>query len=97
MIDTKVISKRFKELKQNVTIVVDNSWLSATYNPLDYNADVLVESLSKYMGGGDLIMGMVTGRNGGLLNTIMKYAHENGIRTSQFDAYSLKRASNSRV
>jgi len=88
LIDTVSLWKSFHDNKIEVIIIVDNSWLSGIYNPFDYKADVVIESLSKYIGGGDLIMGAVTGRSGKIMNPIMYYTYANGIRTSPFDAYN---------
>lgn len=71
----------------NFILVIDNSWLSSLYNPFNYGADLVMESLSKYMGGGDVIAGMVCGRNKEIMTALRQYAHHNGIRMSPFDAH----------
>lgn len=57
-------SHTFKLIKMKYpdsVIVIDNSWLSPLfYNPGKYHVDVIVESLSKYIGAGNVIMDMVT-------------------------------------
>jgi len=59
---TKKSLKIIKKMYPNMVIVVDNSWLSPIlYNPYNNFADIVVESLSKYIGGGSIIMGMATG------------------------------------
>lgn len=88
-IDTQSIHNIYKINYPNLEIIVDNSWLSALYNPIKFGATIIVESLSKYMSSGDAIMGMITGKNNEVMNNIKRYANCNGIRTSQFDAYNL--------
>ena len=42
--------------------IIDNSWLSVSYNAyIKLHADVVVESATKYMSGGKVIMGIATG------------------------------------
>ena len=69
--------------------------ISCLFNSLyrgDHGATVIVESMSKYMGGGDVIMGMVTGKKSSVMDQIKTYAYHNGIRTSPFDAYTATRS-----
>eukprot|EP01130_Rhizamoeba_saxonica_P001923 TRINITY_DN11742_c0_g1_i1.p1 TRINITY_DN11742_c0_g1~~TRINITY_DN11742_c0_g1_i1.p1 ORF type:complete len:407 (+),score=42.52 TRINITY_DN11742_c0_g1_i1:166-1386(+) len=45
-------------------IAVDNSWLSGyLFNPLDHGVDLVLESSSKYVGGGKIIGGYILGRH----------------------------------
>lgn len=54
--------KKFcKTKKSNVTFIVDNTWLTfKLFNPFEYGANVVVESLSKYNNGGNIIAGAIT-------------------------------------
>lgn len=63
MIDFENLVK-VKQTFPNCTIVVDNTWLSsAFFNPFDYGADIVYESLSKYNSGGTRIGGAIVFRN----------------------------------
>jgi len=75
--------------KDNYCFVVDNSWLSILFNPLDHGAHILIESASKYMGGGDIIMGIITAREKKWSDPIKDYTKQYGIRVSPTDAYTL--------
>jgi|SaaInlStandDraft_7_1057024.scaffolds.fasta_scaffold14981_3 cystathionine beta-lyase/cystathionine gamma-synthase len=45
-------------------VVVDNTWLSPVkFNPLDYGADVSIDSCTKYLSGGKCIAGCVNFKN----------------------------------
>jgi O-succinylhomoserine sulfhydrylase len=56
--------KKIKQTFSNCLIVVDNTWLSsALFNPFDYDADIVYESLSKYNSGGTRIGGVIVFRN----------------------------------
>ena len=78
-----------KHLKDDVCLVVDNSWLSSLFNPFDHGTDILIESASKYMGGGDIIMGIVTTRDKKWFDPVKNYTRQCGIRVAPTDAYTL--------
>ena len=81
-----------KELENRFCLVVDNSWLSILFNPLDVGAHIMIESASKYMGGGDIIMGIVTTREEKWFTPIKTLTKQYGIRVSPTDAYTLCKA-----
>jgi cystathionine beta-lyase/cystathionine gamma-synthase len=58
MLDIKSLIAMRDRLCPDAPIVVDNSWLSALYDPVARGADVVVESLTKHVGAGHLIGGM---------------------------------------
>ena len=62
MLDVSLLP-RLKKLAPHCVFVCDNTWLSGvTYNPLDYGADIVVESMTKHLSGGTCIGGMALGR-----------------------------------
>ncbi len=69
--------------------VIDNSWMSGVlFNPLEHGADAVIDSISKYIGGGKVIMGSLVGK----LHTLKKvrqYTKVFGIRVSQYDAWTV--------
>jgi cystathionine beta-lyase/cystathionine gamma-synthase len=87
-IDTLSIVKKYKTIKEDIVIIVDNSWLSTIYNPFNYGADIVIESISKNMSGGDVIAGLVTTSNEQYYTNIQYYTELHGIRMSPFDAYN---------
>lgn len=53
-----------RKLAPDCTFVVDNTWLSGVlFNPFDNGADLVVESLTKYVSAGKCIGGAVIGRS----------------------------------
>lgn len=47
--------------KTNITFIVDNTWLTnCIFNPFKFGADIVVESLSKYSSGGEIIAGSIS-------------------------------------
>jgi cystathionine beta-lyase/cystathionine gamma-synthase len=83
--DTQMLAKTFPE----AIIIVDNSWLSpALYNPFEYGATIVLESLTKHIGGGNMVGGFVTGRTTSklLMQKIRGFARTHGHRLGQFDA-----------
>lgn len=55
--------KVLQRLAPQCILCVDNTWLSATiFNPFNFGADLVIESMTKYISGGQCIGGMVIGR-----------------------------------
>lgn len=67
--------EKIQQLKQkfpNLLIVVDNTWLSSvSFNPFDFGADIVYESLSKYNSNGTRIGGVIVFKNDELANKVM--------------------------
>jgi|GEM_PF-732285 len=65
MADLPVLSKELKRRYPNVAIVVDNTWLTPiVYKPLNHGADLVVESVTKYISGrGDVLLGAVISKS----------------------------------
>lgn len=85
--DIKLISEWTK--KYNLILVVDNTFASPfIQNPLDLGADIVVHSVTKYLGGhSDVVMG-VTVTNNEELYAKMKFLQNSiGAVPSPFDAY----------
>jgi|GEM_PF-5133104 len=56
--------QQLKEEYSKIQVIVDNTWLSQViFNPLDYGADHVVISLTKYYSGGRRIAGAVLSRD----------------------------------
>jgi cystathionine beta-lyase/cystathionine gamma-synthase len=66
------------ELSKEMYFIVDNTWVSSIlFNPLDYGADLVVTSLTKYYSGGHCISGAVIGK-GQLMKNIYQHAKITG-------------------
>ncbi len=51
-----------KKYRKSLTIIVDNTWVSGcSFNPFDYGANIVIESLTKYIGNCTYIGGMALG------------------------------------
>uniref|UniRef100_A0A6C0ELT2 Uncharacterized protein n=1 Tax=viral metagenome TaxID=1070528 RepID=A0A6C0ELT2_9ZZZZ len=75
ILDWTLIPK-IKEISPCCVICVDNTWLSgASFNPLSYGADIVIESMSKYISGSKCIGGMVVGKN---LDEVDMWLRKNG-------------------
>mmetsp|Transcript_7011 Transcript_7011/g.9329 ORF Transcript_7011/g.9329 Transcript_7011/m.9329 type:complete len:326 (-) Transcript_7011:398-1375(-) len=62
MLDPNLLPQ-LRALAQHCIFVCDNTWLSgAAFNPLDYGADVVIESMTKHLSAGTCIGGMIIGR-----------------------------------
>lgn len=52
-----------KKFPSHTKVVCDNTWLSpALFNPIKQGADVIVESMTKYISGGTCIGGLIIGK-----------------------------------
>ena len=66
------------ELSKEMFFIVDNTWVTSTlFNPLEYGADLVVTSLTKYYSGGHCISGAVIGK-GQLMKDIYQHAKITG-------------------
>ncbi|GAG60953.1 unnamed protein product, partial [marine sediment metagenome] len=55
--------RKINKISPNCVTVVDNTWLSSVvFNPIMYGANIVVESLTKYVSGGSVIMGVAVGQ-----------------------------------
>ena len=78
----------------NKLLVVDNTFLSPIFqNPLDNNADIVLHSCSKYLGGhSDIIMGCLMMNNRKLYEKLKYLQNSLGVIPSPFDCFMLNRS-----
>lgn len=87
MIDLEKVSKLAKD--RNIYTVIDATWASPIFqNPLDYGIDVVIHSLSKYLGGhSDSVGGAVIGKTD-IVDSIFENGHQSlGAVISPFNAW----------
>jgi len=75
--------------KHNILVVVDNTFLSPYFQrPLDYGADLVVHSVTKYLNGHcDVVMGVVVGRDEKLKERLKFIQNGIGGVPSPFDSF----------
>lgn len=78
----------------NKILVIDNTFLSPIYQkPLDYNADIVVHSMTKYINGhSDIVMGGIVTNNSNIYNKLKFFQTSMGIIPSPFDCYMVNRS-----
>ncbi len=79
--------------KHNLITMIDST-LATPYNmrPLDYGIDIVIHSITKYLGGhNDLLGGVVISNNDDLMNQIREYRHTLGGNIDPQSAYLLIR------
>jgi len=71
--------KELKVISPHTIVCVDNTWCTAySVNPFEYGADLVVESMTKYISAGTCIGGMVAGRPD-LMSKIFDYSKHYGL------------------
>ncbi|WP_408634671.1 methionine gamma-lyase [Oceanobacillus manasiensis] len=91
LINLEVVAKIAKEF--NIPVVVDNTF-STPYlqRPIELGCDIVIHSATKYIGGhGDVIAGLVVGKNDFLNHVAMTTQKDIGGGISPFDAWLLLR------
>tara|TARA_Y100000389_G_C17445798_1_gene511526 strand:- start:727 stop:1941 length:1215 start_codon:yes stop_codon:yes gene_type:complete len=80
--------------KYNKLLVVDNTFMTPVFqNPLDYNADIVLHSISKYINGhSDIIMGGLMMNNKELYDKLKYLQNSLGVIPSPFDCYIVNRS-----
>ena len=80
--------------KYNKLLIVDNTFLTPIFqNPLDYNADIVLHSISKYINGhSDVIMGGLITNNKEIYNKLKYLQKSLGIIPSPYDCYIVNRS-----
>ncbi|XP_049875431.1 cystathionine gamma-lyase [Pectinophora gossypiella] len=93
VIDIKAITNLAKS-KGNIIVVVDNTFLTPyLQRPLDFGADVVVYSLTKYMNGhSDVIMGAAIVNDDELGNKLRFLQNALGVVPSPMDCYLVNRS-----
>ena len=68
--------------------IIDNTWATAIFfNPLDFQVDIVIEAVTKYISGhSDIMMGAVVA-NGENLESIERWTRNSGICVSPDDIY----------
>jgi cystathionine beta-lyase/cystathionine gamma-synthase len=63
----------------NCCFAIDNTWTSPiSFNPLEVGADIVIESMTKYISGGRCIGGMIIGPHTPFMSMIEKHVKMNG-------------------
>jgi len=80
--------------KHNKLLVVDNTFMTPVFqNPLDYNADIVLHSISKYINGhSDIIMGGLMINNTELYDKLKYLQNSLGVIPSPYDCYIVNRS-----
>jgi len=87
MLDLDKVASIAKE--RNIYTAIDATWASPIFqNPLDYGIDIVIHSLSKYIGGhSDSVGGAIIG-NSDIINNIFENGHQSlGSVISPFNAW----------
>jgi cystathionine gamma-lyase len=90
--DIKAISEICK--KHDIIFVVDNTFMtSVNQRPLDHGADIVMQSVTKYMGGhSDVVMGALATNNKDLFDKCFFNLYAIGPATSPMDCYLVLRS-----
>jgi cystathionine beta-lyase/cystathionine gamma-synthase len=77
--------------KRDIFVIIDNTFPTAhLFNPLNFGADLIIESATKYLSGhGDLTAGIIYGNKPELLNAAIEYRKWVGHMIGPDDAYRL--------
>ncbi|CAG9770564.1 unnamed protein product [Ceutorhynchus assimilis] len=89
--DLKAVAEIAKS--HNLIVVVDNTFLTSyLLRPLDFGADIVCYSLTKYMNGhSDVVMGALVTSNSDLFEKLKFLQNSMGIVPSPFDCYQVNR------
>ena len=74
--------------KYNLKSIIDNTWATALYfNPLEYDVDIVIEAITKYISGhSDIMMGAVVGNDNNLIG-LERWTKNSGTYVSPDDVY----------
>ncbi|SFV68908.1 Cystathionine gamma-lyase [hydrothermal vent metagenome] len=91
IIDIEATSKIAK--KNNITLVVDNTFATPyLQNPLDLGADIVMHSVTKYLGGhSDVVMGALICNDEDIAKEIYRIQNSSGAVTSPMDSFLVLR------
>lgn len=94
VVDVAAIAKLAHSTVQNVLFVVDNTVLTSYYHrPLDSGADIVMYSLTKFMGGhNDVLMGALVMNEKQLYDKYFNVRSRYGYVPSPFDCYLINRS-----
>ncbi|SCU77528.1 LAFA_0A02124g1_1 [Lachancea sp. 'fantastica'] len=87
--DIALVSETVRKIDPEILLVVDNTFLSPYLsNPLDFGADVVVHSATKYINGhSDVVMGVLATNNESLHQKLQFLQNAIGAIPSPFDAW----------
>jgi len=93
MVDIQAIVNTVKGINKDIIIVVDNTFMSPYFqNPMDFGADICVNSISKYINGhSDVIMGIAVTNSEELNERLHFIQNSVGAIPSPFDCYLANR------
>ena len=81
--DFNIINILKKITNNKLMVVVDNTWLTGcSFNPFNYDVDIVVDSLTKYYSAGKTICGGIIANNEIIINDVDKFMNEYGIHVS---------------
>ena len=91
IIDIEATSKIAK--KHNITLAVDNTFATPyLQNPLDLGADIVMHSVTKYLGGhSDVVMGALICNDENIAKDIYRIQNSSGAVTSPMDSFLVLR------
>lgn len=73
-----------KKICPQCIICLDNTWISGcSYNPFTFGADIVLESMSKYISAGKCIGGMMISTNN-IIDRVREYSKLNGLFVSSY-------------
>ncbi|XP_055383081.1 cystathionine gamma-lyase [Condylostylus longicornis] len=93
VVDIKAVSDYVHNYKPEIVVVVDNTFLTSYFQrPLEWGADMVVYSLTKYMNGhSDVVMGAAVTNDDNLHTRLRFLQNATGIVPSPFDCYLVNR------
>jgi len=94
VVDIKKVCEMARQVNKDVIVAVDNTFLTPFFQkPLDFGADLVVYSLTKYMNGhSDVLMGAVVTKDLELKNRLAFLQNALGAVPSPFDCYLVLRS-----
>ncbi|XP_046423075.1 cystathionine gamma-lyase [Neodiprion fabricii] len=92
--DIESVSKMLKDKRPEILLTVDNTFLTCYFQrPLEYGADIVVYSLTKYMNGhSDIIMGAAITKRADIEEKLRFIQNAMGIVPSPFDCAQVNRS-----
>lgn len=93
ILDLEIISKKIKAKNPNIIVAVDNTFASPyLQKPLDLGCDIVMHSVSKYLGGhSDVIMGAVALNDDALAEQLKRIRNIAGNMSAPFDCFLVLR------
>ena len=94
MTDLRDVSDRVHRYNPKIIVAVDNTFLSPyVVRPLEHGVDLVMHSVTKYLGGHtDIVMGCLSTNNEELHGKLRAIQQYRGATPSSFDCYLLSRS-----